>query len=265
MKRIIYLFAVIALLSSCTLSDGTRTHDKDYVAKRSFRLVSEDIYNQLHVLSCAQTIELYEQATSDSARYAIEDKHLPSERLRKTETGWDVIRNGKPALSFGCDTPLNTPGSVWTVSVANYQEQITADQYWTIKCTAKNSWTIEKMVKYESHTITSTLYVKAMEELEDLRLSNGPIYKYEITGNSCFDQNEEVVAPYKIELDVKEPLILNAYHVYTSHRIVGIIEGVALMRVTDKSTGEFLVPPFRYFPRKLTVDPLIEYISTKLE
>lgn len=255
MKRIIYLFVALVAMSSCTISEGWNS-DKDLVAKMAANLSIDEVRNQIHILSYAQIIDLYSRS-GDGEREIIEDQHLPNVRLRQTETGWNVVRDGKIALSFECATPLDTLGSVWTVKVATDKQQITADQYWTIECTGKNQWQLNRHIVELSRSTTSTFDVVAGEQIGG-QVQSSPVYQYTIEGKCEIVQNEDVVAPYRIDMKVVNDVVFDNYKYYTNHTGTAFTEGKMSIRVNNYQTGEAVVAPFHY-----TIAP--EYSNQKIE
>ena len=255
MKRIIYLFVALVAMSSCTISEGWNS-DKDLVAKMAANLSIDEVRNQIHILSYAQIIDLYSRS-GDGEREIIEDQHLPNVRLRQTETGWNVVRDGRIALSFECTTPLDTLGSVWTVKVATDKQQITADQYWTIECTGKNQWQLNRHIVELSRSTTSTFDVVAGDQVGG-QVQSGPVYQYTIEGKCEIVQNEEVVAPYRIDMKIMEPIVYDNYKYYADYTGTAFTEGKMSIRVTDYKTGEWVTTPFHY-----TIAP--EYSNQKIE
>ena len=255
MKRIIYLLTALVAMSSCTISEGWNS-DQDFVAKMAANMAIDEIRTQIHILSYAQIIDLYSRS-GDGEREIIEDQHLPSVRLRQTETGWNVVRDGKAILTFECTTPLDTLGSIWTVKVATDKQQITADQYWTIEGKGKKQWQLSRHIVEPSHSTTSTFDVVAGDQVGG-QVQNHPVYQYTITGECSIVQNEEVVAPYRVDMKIVNDVVFDNYKYYTNHTGTAFTEGKMSIRVTDYKTGEAVVAPFHF-----TISP--EYINQKIE
>lgn len=255
MKRIIYLLTALVTLSSCTISEGWN-NDQDLVAKMAANMAIDEIRDQIHILSYAQIIDLYSRS-GDGEREIIEDQHLPSVRLRQTETGWNVVRDGKAILTFECTTPLDTLGSIWTVKVATDKQQITADQYWTIECKGKKEWQLSRHIIEPSHSTTSTFDVVAGDQVGG-QVQSSPVYQYTITGECSIVQDEELVAPYRIDMKVVNEVVFGNYKYYTDYTGTAFTKGKISIRVTDYKTGEAVVAPFHY-----TIAP--EYSNQKIE
>lgn len=255
MKRIISLFALLVALTSCTVSEGWNS-DQDYVAKKACDIVNKEIYGQIHFLSYAQTIDLYSRV-GDGEREIIEDQHLANVRLRQTEKGWNVVgEGGRVMLSFVCDAPLDTLGSVWSVAISA-GNSLTADQYWTIECTGEKRWTLCQHINYESHAVDLTLDVEAGDLLGG-QLTGGPIYKYTIEGECSIVQNEMVVAPYRIDMKIIDRVVFDNFKYYTNYTGTAFTEGKMSIRVRDYKTDEWVVTPFHY-----TIAP--EYSNQRIE
>ncbi len=254
MKRLIYLFAALVVLSSCTISENNNP-DQDLVAKMAFNMVIDEVRRQVHTLSYAQTIDLYSRS-GDGEREIIEDQHLPNARLRQTEKGWNVIYNGRTTLSFECDTPLDTLGSVWTVTYPT-GNSITTDQLWTIECTGEKRWQLRQQINYDYSRVELTLNVEAGDQIGG-QLTSGPIYQYTIEGECDIVQNEMVVAPYRIDMKIMDPVVFDTYKYSTNYSGTAFTEGKMSIRVTDYKTGEAVVAPFHY-----TIAP--EYSNQKIE
>ncbi|MBQ5853492.1 MAG: hypothetical protein IIW53_05295, partial [Rikenellaceae bacterium] len=203
MKRLIYLFAALVALSSCTISEGWNP-DQNLVAKMAANMATDEVRNQIHILSYAQIIDLYSRS-GDGEREVIEDQHLPSVRLRQSDKGWDVVgEGGRVVLSFEYDTPLDTLGSVWTVINPN-NKQLTEDQYWTIECLGKKHWQVEQSAHYEERSVQLSLDVVAGDQIGG-QVQSSPVHQYSITGECSIVQNELVAAPYRIDMKVMEPI-----------------------------------------------------------
>lgn len=255
MKRIIYLLTTLVTLSSCTISEGWNS-DKDLVAKMAANMAIDEINSQIHILSYAQIIDLYSRS-GDGEREIIEDQHLPSVRLRQTETGWNVVRDGKAIISFEYTTPLDTLGSIWTVKVATDNQQITADQYWTIECKGKKEWQLSRHIVEPSRSTTSTFDVVAGDQVGG-QVQSSPVYQYTITGECSIVQDEELVAPYRIDMKVVNEVVFGNYKYYTDYTGTAFTKGKMSIRVTDYKTGEAVVAPFHF-----TISP--EYSNQKIE
>ena len=61
MKRLIYIFAALVALSSCTISEGGNS-DQNLVAKMAASMAISEVQQQIHILSYAQTIDYYSQS-----------------------------------------------------------------------------------------------------------------------------------------------------------------------------------------------------------
>lgn len=257
MKRIITLFALLVAFSSCTVSEGWNS-DQDYVAKKACDMVNKEIYNQICILSYAQTIDLYSRS-GDGEREIIEDQHLANVRLRQTDKGWNVVgEGGRVLFSFVCDTPLDTLGSVWSVALPD-SESLTTDQYWTIECTGEKRWQLRQHINYESHTVDLTLDVEAGDLLGG-QLTGGPIYKYTIEGECAIVQNEMVVAPYRIDMKTIEQIVFDKYKFSTGFTGTIFTDGKMSIRVRDYKTDEWVVTPFHYTINPDRYNNQIEYL-----
>lgn len=259
MKRLVYIIAALVALTSCTISEGWNS-DQDYVAKRAYDMVIEQVRNQMHILSYAQVIDIYALA-GDGEREIIEDQHLPSTRLRKSDTGWDVVRDGTLRFSFVCDTPISEVGSVWSV-IYPAGNEITADQFWTIECTGENRWQLSQAIKYESHNVVIKLDIVAGDQIEG-RLENGPIYKYTIEGECTIVQREELSAPYRIDAKIIEPVVFDNYTYYSNFTGTALTEGKMSFRVTDYNSNENVVAPFHFTISPVYSNIKIEYLLTE--
>ena len=255
MKRIIYLFAALVALSSCTVSEGWNP-DQDLVAKMAANMATDEVRNQIHILSYAQIIDLYSRS-GDGEREVIEDQHLPSVRLRQSDKGWDVVgEGGRVVLSFEYDTPLDTLGSVWTVINPN-NKQLTEDQYWTIECLGKKRWLVEQSAHYEERSVQLSLDVVAGDQIGG-QVQSSPVHQYSITGECSIVQNELVAAPYRIDMKVMEPIEFDNFKYYSNYTGTAFTKGKMSIRVKNYKTGEWVTTPFHY-----TIAP--EYSNIKIE
>lgn len=257
MKRIISLFVALIALSSCTISEGWNS-DRDLVAKMAANLALDEIREQTHILSYAQIVDLYSRS-GDGERETIEDQHLPNVRLRQTETGWNVVRDGKIALSFEFTTPLDTLGSIWTVKVATDKQQITADQYWTIECKGKKQWQLSRHVIETSRSTTSTFDVEAGDQIGG-QVQSGPVYQYTITGECSIVQDEEIVAPYRIYMKIVDEVVFDNFKYYSNYTGTAFTEGKMSIRVNNYKTGEAVVAPFHFTIAAEYSNQKIEYL-----
>ncbi|MBQ1991077.1 MAG: hypothetical protein II231_08165 [Rikenellaceae bacterium] len=255
MKRLIYLFAALVALSSCTISEGWNP-DQNLVAKMAANMATDEVRNQIHILSYAQIIDLYSRS-GDGEREVIEDQHLPSVRLRQSDKGWDVVgEGGRVVLSFEYDTPLDTLGSVWTVINPN-NKQLTEDQYWTIECLGKKHWQMEQSAHYEERSVQLSLDVVAGDQIGG-QVQSSPVHQYSITGECSIVQNELVAAPYRIDMKVMEPIEFDNFKYYGDYTGTAFTKGKMSIRVKNYKTGEWVTTPFHY-----TIAP--EYSNIKIE
>ena len=255
MKRLIYLFAALVALSSCTISEGWNP-DQNLVAKMAANMATDEVRNQIHILSYAQIIDLYSRS-GDGEREVIEDQHLPSVRLRQSDKGWDVVgEGGRVVLSFEYDTPLDTLGSVWTVINPN-NKQLTEDQYWTIECLGKKHWQMEQSTHYEERSVQLSLDVVAGDQIGG-QVQSSPVHQYSITGECSIVQNELVAAPYRIDMKVMEPIEFDSFKYYGDYTGMAFTKGKMSIRVKNYKTGEWVTTPFHY-----TIAP--EYSNIKIE
>ena len=255
MKRLIYLFATLVALSSCTISEGWNP-DQNLVAKMAANMATDEVRNQIHILSYAQIIDLYSRS-GDGEREVIEDQHLPSVRLRQSDKGWDVVgEGGRVVLSFEYDTPLDTLGSVWTVINPN-NKQLTEDQYWTIECLGKKHWQMEQSAHYEERSVQLSLDVVAGDQIGG-QVQSSPVHQYSITGECSIVQNELVAAPYRIDMKVMEPIEFDSFKYYGDYTGTAFTKGKMSIRVKNYKTGEWVTTPFHY-----TIAP--EYSNIKIE
>lgn len=255
MKRLIYLFAALVALSSCTISEGWNP-DQNLVAKMAANMATDEVRNQNHILSYAQIIDLYSRS-GDGEREVIEDQHLPSVRLRQSDKGWDVVgEGGRVVLSFEYDTPLDTLGSVWTVINPN-NKQLTEDQYWTIECLGKKHWQMEQSAHYEERSVQLSLDVVAGDQIGG-QVQSSPVHQYSITGECSIVQNELVAAPYRIDMKVMEPIEFDSFKYYGDYTGTAFTKGKMSIRVKNYKTGEWVTTPFHY-----TIAP--EYSNIKIE
>jgi hypothetical protein len=255
MKRLIYLFAALVALSSCTISEGWNP-DQNLVAKMAANMATDEVRNQIHILSYAQIIDLYSRS-GDGEREVIEDQHLPSVRLRQNDKGWDVVgEGGRVVLSFEYDTPLDTLGSVWTVINPN-NKQLTEDQYWTIECLGKKHWQMEQSAHYEERSVQLSLDVVAGDQIGG-QVQSSPVHQYSITGECSIVQNELVAAPYRIDMKVMEPIEFDSFKYYGDYTGTAFTKGKMSIRVKNYKTGEWVTTPFHY-----TIAP--EYSNIKIE
>lgn len=255
MKRLIYLFAALVALSSCTISEGWNP-DQNLVAKMAANMATDEVRNQIHILSYAQIIDLYSRS-GDGEREVIEDQHLPSVRLRQSDKGWDVVgEGGRVVLSFEYDTPLDTLGSVWTVINPN-NKQLTEDQYWTIECLGKKHWQMEQSAHYEERSVQLSLDVVAGDQIGG-QVQSSPVHQYSITGECSIVQNELVAAPYRIDMKVMEPIEFDNFKYYSNYTGTAFTKGKMSIRVKNYKTGEWVTTPFHY-----TIAP--EYSNIKIE
>lgn len=255
MKRLIYLFAALVALSSCTISEGWNP-DQNLVAKMAANMATDEVRNQIHILSYAQIIDLYSRS-GDGEREVIEDQHLPSVRLRQSDKGWDVVgEGGRVVLSFEYDTPLDTLGSVWTVINPN-NKQLTEDQYWTIECLGKKHWQMEQSAHYEERSVQLSLDVVAGDQIGG-QVQSSPVHQYSITGECSIVQNELVAAPYRIDMKVMEPIEFDSFKYYGDYTGTAFTKGKMSIRVKNYKTGEWVTTPFHY-----TIAP--EYSNQKIE
>lgn len=255
MKRLIYLFAALVALSSCTISEGWNP-DQNLVAKMAANMATDEVRNQIHILSYAQIIDLYSRS-GDGEREVIEDQHLPSVRLRQSDKGWDVVgEGGRVVLSFEYDTPLDTLGSVWTVINPN-NKQLTEDQYWTIECLGKKHWQVEQSAHYEERSVQLSLDVVAGDQIGG-QVQSSPVHQYSITGECSIVQNELVAAPYRIDMKVMDPIEFDSFKYYGDYTGTAFTNGKMSIRVKNYKTGEWVTTPFHY-----TIAP--EYSNIKIE
>lgn len=255
MKRLIYLFAALVALSSCTISEGWNP-DQNLVAKMAANMATDEVRNQIHILSYAQIIDLYSRS-GDGEREVIEDQHLPSVRLRQSDKGWDVVgEGGRVVLSFEYDTPLDTLGSVWTVINPN-NKQLTEDQYWTIECLGEKHWQMEQSAHYEERSVQLSLDVVAGDQIGG-QVQSSPVHQYSITGECSIVQNELVAAPYRIDMKVMEPIEFDSFKYYGDYTGTAFTKGKMSIRVKNYKTGEWVTTPFHY-----TIAP--EYSNIKIE
>ena len=255
MKRLIYLFAALVALSSCTISEGWNP-DQNLVAKMAANMATDEVRNQIHILSYAQIIDLYSRS-GDGEREVIEDQHLPSVRLRQSDKGWDVVgEGGRVVLSFEYDTPLDTLGSVWTVINPN-NKQLTEDQYWTIECLGKKHWQVEQSAHYEERSVQLSLDVVAGDQIGG-QVQSSPVHQYSITGECSIVQNELVAAPYRIDMKVMDPIEFDSFKYYGDYTGTAFTKGKMSIRVKNYKTGEWVTTPFHY-----TIAP--EYSNIKIE
>ncbi|MBQ5893921.1 MAG: hypothetical protein IIW74_02145 [Rikenellaceae bacterium] len=255
MKRLIYLFAALVALSSCTISEGWNP-DQNLVAKMAANMATDEVRNQIHILSYAQIIDLYSRS-GDGEREVIEDQHLPSVRLRQSDKGWDVVgEGGRVVLSFEYDTPLDTLGSVWTVINPN-NKQLTEDQYWTIECLGKKHWQVEQSAHYEERSVQLSLDVVAGDQIGG-QVQSSPVHQYSITGECSIVQNELVAAPYRIDMKIMDPIEFDSFKYYGDYTGTAFTKGKMSIRVKNYKTGEWVTTPFHY-----TIAP--EYSNIKIE
>lgn len=255
MKRIIYLFAALVALSSCTISEGWNP-DQNLVAKMAANMATDEVRNQIHILSYAQIIDLYSRS-GDGEREVIEDQHLPSVRLRQSDKGWDVVgEGGRVVLSFEYDTPLDTLGSVWTVINPN-NKQLTEDQYWTIECLGKKHWLVEQSAHYEERSVQLSLDVVAGDQIGG-QVQSSPVHQYSIMGECSIVQNELVAAPYRIDMKIMDPIEFDSFKYYGDYTGTAFTKGKMSIRVKNYKTGEWVTTPFHY-----TIAP--EYSNIKIE
>jgi hypothetical protein len=255
MKRLIYLFAALVALSSCTISEGWNP-DQNLVAKMAANMATDEVRNQIHILSYAQIIDLYSRS-GDGEREVIEDQHLPSVRLRQSDKGWDVVgEGGRVVLSFEYDTPLDTLGSVWTVINPN-NKQLTEDQYWTIECLGKKHWQMEQSAHYEERSVQLSLDVVAGDQIGG-QVQSSPVHQYSITGECSIVQNELVAAPYRIDMKIMDPIEFDSFKYYGDYTGTAFTKGKMSIRVKNYKTGEWVTTPFHY-----TIAP--EYSNIKIE
>ncbi len=255
MKRLIYLFAALVALSSCTISEGWNP-DQNLVAKMAANMATDEVRNQIHILSYAQIIDLYSRS-GDGEREVIEDQHLPSVRLRQSDKGWDVVgEGGRVVLSFEYDTPLDTLGSVWTVINPN-NKQLTEDQYWTIECLGKKHWQMEQSAHYEERSVQLSLDVVAGDQIGG-QVQSSPVHQYSITGECSIVQNELVAAPYRIDMKVMEPIEFDSFKYYGDYTGTAFTKGKMSIRVKNYKTNEWVTTPFHF-----TIAP--EYSNQKIE
>ncbi|MBR5135941.1 MAG: membrane lipoprotein lipid attachment site-containing protein [Rikenellaceae bacterium] len=261
MKRLIYLIVALIALSSCTVSEGWDPKP-DYVAQKAYGLAIQEVHQQIHILSYAQTVDYYSRS-GDGEREIIEDHHLLNTRLRQTDEGWDVIQDGNLAFTFIGNTPLGEVGSVWNVKVAHvfysYNGVLTTNQYWTIECTGENRWKVRQSATYESHSSEVAFDIVAGDQLE-AQLENSPIYKYTVEGECAIVQDEKVVAPYRIDMKIMEPVVFDNYNYYSNYKGTTYTEGKMSIRVTDYSTGEWVTTPFHYTIAPERSNIKIEYL-----
>ena len=261
MKRFIYLIVALIALSSCTVSEGWNPNS-DYVAQKAYGLVINEVHQQIHILSYAQTVDYYSRS-GDGERETIEDQHLLNTRLRQTDEGWEVVRSGKTAFTFIGNTPLGEVGSVWSVKVNHnfytYNASLTTNQYWTIECTGENRWKVRQSAIYESHTSEVEFDIVAGDQIAG-QLESSPIYKYTIEGECSIVQNEKVVAPYRIDMKIMEPVVFDNYKYYSNYTGTAYTKGKISIRVTDYSTGEWVTTPFHYTIAPERSNIKIEYL-----
>ena len=260
MKRLIYLFAALVALSSCTISEGWNP-DQNLVAKMAANMATDEVRNQIHILSYAQIIDLYSRS-GDGEREVIEDQHLPSVRLRQSDKGWDVVgEGGRVVLSFEYDTPLDTLGSVWTVINPN-NKQLTEDQYWTIECLGKKHWQMEQSAHYEERSVQLSLEVVAGDQIGG-QVQSSPVHQYSITGECSIVQNELVAAPYRIDMKVMEPIEFDSFKYYGDYTGTAFTKGKMSIRVKNYKTGEWVTTPFHYTIAPEYSNQKIEYLMTE--
>lgn len=260
MKRLIYLFAALVALSSCTISEGWNP-DQNLVAKMAANMATDEVRNQIHILSYAQIIDLYSRS-GDGEREVIEDQHLPSVRLRQSDKGWDVVgEGGRVVLSFEYDTPLDTLGSVWTVINPN-NKQLTEDQYWTIECLGKKHWQMEQSAHYEERSVQLSLDVVAGDQIGG-QVQSSPVHQYSITGECSIVQNELVAAPYRIDMKVMEPIEFDSFKYYGDYTGTAFTKGKMSIRVKNYKTGEWVTTPFHYTIAPEYSNQKIEYLMTE--
>lgn len=264
MKRLIYLFAALIALSSCTVSEGWNPGG-NLIANKAYNLSIQEVRQQIHILSYAQTIDYYSRS-GDGEREIIEDHHLPNTRLRQTDEGWEVVKSGVRIFTLLGNTPLNEVGSVWNVRVSNpfnaYDVPITTDQHWTIECTGENRWKLSQSAKYESHSVQLTFDIVSGEQIQG-QLESQPICKYWITGECTIEQNEMIVAPYRIYMKTIEPIVFDNFKYYSNYTGTSFTEGKVSIRVTDYKTGEPVIAPFHYTVSPNHSDTNIEYLMTE--
>ena len=260
MKRLIYLFAALVALSSCTISEGWNP-DQNLVAKMAANMATDEVRNQIHILSYAQIIDLYSRS-GDGEREVIEDQHLPSVRLRQSDKGWDVVgEGGRVVLSFEYDTPLDTLGSVWTVINPN-NKQLTEDQYWTIESLGKKRWLVEQSAHYEERSVQLSLDVVAGDQIGG-QVQSSPVHQYSITGECSIVQNELVAAPYRIDMKVMEPIEFDSFKYYGDYTGTAFTKGKMSIRVKNYKTGEWVTTPFHYTIAPEYSNQKIEYLMTE--
>lgn len=260
MKRIIYLFAALVALSSCTVSEGWNP-DQNLVAKMAANMATDEVRNQIHILSYAQIIDLYSRS-GDGEREVIEDQHLPSVRLRQSDKGWDVVgEGGRVVLSFEYDTPLDTLGSVWTVINPN-NKQLTEDQYWTIECLGKKHWQMEQSAHYEERSVQLSLDVVAGDQIGG-QVQSSPVHQYSITGECSIVQNELVAAPYRIDMKIMDPIEFDSFKYYGDYTGTAFTKGKMSIRVKNYKTGEWVTTPFHYTIAPEYSNQKIEYLMTE--
>lgn len=231
MKRLIYIFAALFALTSCTIYEADEPNPDRY-ARKAYKLMNEQITFQLHVLSYAQVINQYAQA-DETERYAIEDKHLPRLRLRQTDDGWRVMDGDDTALYVIFDTPLDEVGSIWKIKQG---DGAVSHKYWEIECKGENLWQIRYASDFYNYSVSLLLDVEA-GELTEGRLCDTPIYEYTTTGEGCIDQNVEVASPYRTEMEIVEPVRSDRY-IYTSYygdqvARYSFMEGLLSFKVTN--------------------------------
>lgn len=260
MKRLIYLFATLVTMTSCTISEGWNP-DQNLVAKMAANMTINEVRDQIHILSYAQIIDLYSRS-GDGEREVIEDQHLPSVRLRQSDKGWDVVgEGGRLVLSFEFNTPLDTLGSVWTVINPNIKS-LTEDQYWTIECLGKKRWLVEQSAHYEERSVQLSLDVVAGDQIGGQAQSQ-PVHKYTITGECSITQNELVVAPYRIDMKIMEPIEFDNFKYYSDYTGTAFTKGKMSIRVKNYKTGESVVAPFHFTIAPEYSNQKIEYLMTE--
>ncbi|MBP5649580.1 MAG: hypothetical protein J6X01_00705 [Bacteroidales bacterium] len=210
MKKNILIIIVIALVCfSCgrerrgqLTQRGKEIHDSwNWV---TIQIVQNDIIPAFH-------LDAWISAATDSARYAIEDKFFPYQRIRQEEANVYAIYNGTYKTltinTFG--QSLNDEGSHWLVSKYNeyYYNYSTRPLFLTYEEGEKlhiskngDQWLIQ-MDSSENRGSFCRLNIKPLDNNGDIPFTKN---KFTLSGNGLY---KYVEGPVYLSFDIQRPIL----------------------------------------------------------
>ncbi len=236
MKKLIYILTA-CLLSGCVITEGYEPDGIDYFPTASVRRSAASLKKYLQLLSYAQIIERYAQA-SDEERIMIEDSYFPQYKIRPAENGWELRSGNTPVIRFDCGGSLTAQGSEWRIFSS--LDIDTREKGVVITSAGDNVYSLAVTDASTGSSVeTGEFTVKLGEEIGRADLSSGPIFVCEVTGHSRIDQNGQYSDMLSIEYHITRAWIYGS-----TESGATFIDGEATFEVTDTHNNRPLTAPF---------------------